>query len=67
MSLLRWSDRYRVGIEAVDHEHRELIELINRLHDTFMQDRRHATAEGLFGDPEMMGRRLKAALRALLG
>ena len=50
MSLLRWSDRYRVGIEAVDHEHRELIELINRLHDTFMQDRRHATAEGLFGD-----------------
>ncbi|HEY6980764.1 bacteriohemerythrin [Reyranella sp.] len=50
MSLLRWSERYRVGIAAVDHEHRELIDLINRLHDAFLQDRGNATVEGLFGD-----------------
>jgi hemerythrin len=31
MALLQWQDRYSVGIEAVDHEHKELIELINRL------------------------------------
>ena len=33
MALLEWKDGYSVGIEAVDHEHRELISLINRLHD----------------------------------
>ena len=32
MSLLHWEDRYSVGVAAVDHEHRELIELINRLY-----------------------------------
>ena len=33
MDLLHWDSRYSVGIAAVDHEHRELIELINRLYD----------------------------------
>jgi hemerythrin len=32
MSLLRWEDRYSVGVAAVDHEHKELIQLINRLY-----------------------------------
>ncbi len=31
-ALLHWSERYRVGIEAVDYEHQELIALINRLY-----------------------------------
>ena len=30
MALLQWKDQYSVGIEAVDHEHRELIDLINK-------------------------------------
>ena len=29
MSRLHWSEKYATGIAAVDHEHRELIELIN--------------------------------------
>jgi hemerythrin len=33
MALLQWRSQYSVGIEAVDHEHRELIDLINRLHE----------------------------------
>lgn len=33
MSLLEWKPQYSVGVPAVDHEHRELIALINRLHD----------------------------------
>ena len=33
MTLLRWKDEYSVVIEAVDHEHRELIDLINVLHE----------------------------------
>ncbi len=33
MVLLEWKEEYSVGIAAVDFEHRELIELINELHD----------------------------------
>jgi hemerythrin-like metal-binding protein len=33
MALLHWNDAYSVGIEAVDYEHRELIDLINQVHD----------------------------------
>jgi len=29
MSLIEWNDRFSVGVASVDHEHRELIELIN--------------------------------------
>jgi hemerythrin len=32
MSLLDWKDDYALGIGSVDYEHRELIELINRLY-----------------------------------
>lgn len=38
MTLLQWKDQYSVGIEAVDHEHKELIDLINRLHDRLRID-----------------------------
>ena len=31
MSLLQWRDEFSVGIAEVDHEHRELIELIGKL------------------------------------
>ena len=31
MSQLQWRDEFSVGIAEVDHEHRELIELINNL------------------------------------
>ncbi len=33
MSLITWKKEFSVGIEEVDHEHKELIELINCLHD----------------------------------
>lgn len=32
MTLLQWREDFRVGIEEVDFEHRELIELINATH-----------------------------------
>ncbi len=32
MSLIEWKPEFSVGNAAVDHEHRELIDLINRLH-----------------------------------
>lgn len=33
MSLITWRDEFSVGVAAVDHEHREMIDLINELDD----------------------------------
>ena len=33
MALIEWRNEFQVGVPAVDHEHRELIALINHLHD----------------------------------
>jgi hemerythrin len=32
MGIIKWKSHYSVGVEAVDHEHRELIDLINEVH-----------------------------------
>ena len=32
MALIEWRDEFSTGDPAVDHEHRELVELINELH-----------------------------------
>lgn len=37
MSLIAWRDEFSLGVESVDVEHREMIELINAL-DTSMQE-----------------------------
>ena len=49
MALLRWKDHYSVGIEGIDHEHKDLIELINRLHDQLSASEPLA-ASAFFGD-----------------
>ncbi|HSD69797.1 MAG TPA: hemerythrin family protein [Woeseiaceae bacterium] len=33
MSLIKWRDEFSVGDPAIDHEHRELIGLINQLYE----------------------------------
>jgi len=33
MSLLQWVSGYSLGIASVDHEHREMIEMINHVYD----------------------------------
>lgn len=33
MALIEWKDEFSTGIADVDHEHQELIALINELHD----------------------------------
>ena len=50
MQLLQWKDEYSVGIEAVDHEHKELIDLINRLHAELNAGDAKRTVPAFFGD-----------------
>lgn len=41
MSLIEWKDTYSVGVPAVDHEHQELIESINNIHQAMQADADH--------------------------
>jgi hemerythrin len=50
MTLLSWKDEYGVGIEAVDGEHKELIDRINRLHQRFGAADAHEAVPAFFGD-----------------
>ena len=50
MGLLHWEKRYSVGIEAVDHEHRELVDLVNRLYDEARERGSKIAVLGFFGD-----------------
>lgn len=47
--LIEWKDKYETGIAEVDHEHRELIAIINRLHEEAGKAN-EADVEGFFGD-----------------
>jgi len=38
MPRMEWKDSYSVGVPAVDHEHKELLDLVNRLGDALTED-----------------------------
>jgi hemerythrin len=50
MALLQWNDAFAVGIAAVDHEHQEMIALINELHATLVRDRSDPAVEEFLGE-----------------
>ena len=50
MSLITWKDEFNVGVKEVDHEHRELIELINSLHDAIKEGAGHDSVVETLGD-----------------
>lgn len=50
MTLLEWKPEYSVGIEAVDFEHREMIDLINKLHDEMSGSQDTDAIEQFLGD-----------------
>jgi len=47
MTLLEWRDAFRIGIAEVDHEHQELITLINALHAASQSGGKAAIADFL--------------------
>ena len=50
MSLINWRDGFSVGVEAVDHEHKELISLINELDDHMQSRCDHDTVVETLGE-----------------
>lgn len=50
MALLQWKSDYETRIAAVDHEHRQLIGLINQIHDQLAGPGRKAQVSAFFGD-----------------
>jgi hemerythrin len=50
MTLLTWKSEYSVGIEAVDFEHREMIDLINELYDEMSDKQDQDSIDQFLGD-----------------
>lgn len=50
MPLVDWREEFQVGVPAVDHEHRELIRLINRLHDSMLSPDSDVTVTQFLGE-----------------
>jgi hemerythrin len=50
MAPLEWKDSYSVGVPAVDHEHQELIELMNQLQKALTSAQPENAVAEVFGD-----------------
>jgi hemerythrin len=50
MAPLEWKDSYSVGVPAVDHEHQELIDLVNQLHNALASQQPEDAVAEIFGD-----------------
>jgi hemerythrin len=50
MALLQWREEFSIGIAEVDHEHRELIDLINSLHERLVHDQARAGIGEFLGE-----------------
>jgi hemerythrin len=50
MALIEWRDDFSVGVPDVDHEHQELIRLINELHDAMSHDNSDVTVMDFLGE-----------------
>jgi hemerythrin-like metal-binding protein len=50
MSLLQWKSEYSVGIQAMDDEHREMIELINATYEKLKSNADADQLEDYLGD-----------------
>lgn len=50
MTLIAWKDEFSVGVESVDQEHREMIELINGLDNAMAEDADCTTVVSTLGE-----------------
>lgn len=50
MTLLKWTKAFSVGIEEVDSDHKELVEMINGLHDVMQVGADYVQVVALLGE-----------------
>lgn len=50
MALIEWQPEFSIGIPAIDHEHRAMIELINDLHANLAKDAPKDEIDGFLGE-----------------
>lgn len=50
MSLLAWNDMFSVGVLEIDNQHRQLIELTNRLNAAMTAELDHRVLSGILSD-----------------
>ncbi len=50
MALIKWSKDFETGVQDVDHEHQELVALLNDLHSKLSGDGDHETISGFLGE-----------------
>ena len=50
MSLIEWDEKFSVGVAAVDHEHRELIGLVNATYDRLQRPDAGITVPDFLGE-----------------
>ena len=50
MALVEWNDNFSVGVPDIDHEHRQLIELINELYANLQADHETEDVLAFFGE-----------------
>ena len=50
MSLIEWDEKFSVGVASVDHEHRELIGLVNETYGRLMRPGADITVPDFFGE-----------------
>jgi hemerythrin-like metal-binding protein len=50
VSLIEWKDEFETGVPDVDHEHKEIISLINELHDAMSGEDASITVLDFLGE-----------------
>lgn len=50
MALIEWRREFETGVSDVDHEHRELVDLINQLHDQMSSDAKPDEISAFLGE-----------------
>jgi hemerythrin-like metal-binding protein len=50
MALIEWRDEFAVGVAAVDHEHREMIDLINTTYQRLVEGESSMTVGNFLGE-----------------